>query len=61
METLDRTSEETEVCVKKEEMLELNISNHGNEVDTTAEVFSVKEEASDSKDFLCKSFHMSYV
>ncbi|KAB5576645.1 hypothetical protein PHYPO_G00200030 [Pangasianodon hypophthalmus] len=46
--------------VKKEETLELNIYNHGDDVDNTPEVISIKEENPDNKDYLyceiCKSF-----
>ncbi|XP_053469272.1 histone-lysine N-methyltransferase PRDM9-like [Ictalurus furcatus] len=52
--------EGTEVCVKKEEMLQLNIYNHGHAFNTMPEVLSIKEEESDTEDFLycevCKSF-----
>ncbi|KAF4086688.1 hypothetical protein AMELA_G00087250 [Ameiurus melas] len=54
------TSEASEVCVKKEETLELNIYNHGDDFNTTPEVISIKEEDADNKDSLycevCKSF-----
>ncbi|KAF5890770.1 histone-lysine N-methyltransferase PRDM9-like, partial [Clarias magur] len=44
-ETSDRgTSETSEVYVKKEETLELNISNHEDNLDNTPEVISIKEE-----------------
>ncbi|MCJ8732106.1 hypothetical protein PDJAM_G00207050 [Pangasius djambal] len=42
-------------CVKKEETLELNIYNHGDDADNTPEVISIKEEDPDSKDYLCKT------
>ncbi|XP_053351649.1 piggyBac transposable element-derived protein 4-like [Clarias gariepinus] len=46
--------------VKKEEMLELNICNHGGDLDTKSEDISIKEEDPDHKDQLyceiCKSF-----
>ncbi|XP_053089825.1 histone-lysine N-methyltransferase PRDM7 isoform X1 [Pangasianodon hypophthalmus] len=46
--------------VKKEETLELNIYNHGDDADNTPEVISIKEENPDNKDYLyceiCKSF-----
>ncbi|XP_053483803.1 histone-lysine N-methyltransferase PRDM9-like isoform X2 [Ictalurus furcatus] len=48
------------LCVKKEETLELNIYNHGDDFNTTPEVISIKEEDPDNKDSLycevCKSF-----
>ncbi|XP_047011779.1 histone-lysine N-methyltransferase PRDM9 isoform X1 [Ictalurus punctatus] len=61
METSDGgTSEVSEVCVKKEETLELNIYSHGDDFNTTPEVISIKEEDPDNKDSLycedCKSF-----
>ncbi|MCJ8732142.1 hypothetical protein PDJAM_G00207520 [Pangasius djambal] len=50
----------TEVCVKKEETLELNIYSHGEDFDNTPEVISIKEEEADSEDYLycevCKSY-----
>ncbi|XP_060787001.1 histone-lysine N-methyltransferase PRDM9-like isoform X2 [Neoarius graeffei] len=53
-------SEASEDCVKKEETLELNIYNHGNNLDNPPEVLSVKVEDPDNKDYLfcevCKSF-----
>lgn len=53
--TLDeRIPEASGICVKKEETLELNICNHGDDLDNTPELISIKEEAPDSKDFLCK-------
>ncbi|KAM9500271.1 uncharacterized protein Hap1MRO34_018358 isoform 1-T3 [Clarias gariepinus] len=54
------TSETSEVCVKKEEALELNISNYEDDLDNTPEVISIKEEDPDHKENLycelCKSF-----
>ncbi|KAF5891892.1 histone-lysine N-methyltransferase PRDM9-like, partial [Clarias magur] len=60
-ETSDgETSTWSEVCVKKEEMLELNICSHGDDLDTTPDIICVKEEDLDYKDQLyceiCKSF-----
>ncbi|XP_060785053.1 zinc finger protein ZFP2-like isoform X1 [Neoarius graeffei] len=60
METSDGgTADASEICVKKEEMLELNIYNHGDDLDNTPEVLSIKEEDPDNKDYLycevCKS------
>ncbi|XP_034160172.2 PR domain zinc finger protein 15 isoform X2 [Pangasianodon hypophthalmus] len=47
-------------CVKKEEMLELNVCNSGNDLNNIPEVSSIKEEETDDKDYLycevCKSF-----
>lgn len=51
--------EGTEVCVKKEEMLQLNIYNHGHAFNTMPEVLPIKEEESDTEDFLCKSPNLS--
>lgn len=48
------TSEASEVCVKKEETLELNIYSHGDDHDNLPELISIKEEDPDYKDFLCK-------
>ncbi|XP_060789181.1 zinc finger protein ZFP2-like isoform X1 [Neoarius graeffei] len=54
------TSEVSEVCVKKEETLELNIYNHGDDLDNPSDVLSLKGEDPDNKDYLycevCKSF-----
>lgn len=57
-ETLDGG---TEGSVKKEEILEPSISNHGNSLINTPEVkIPIKEEEADDKDFLCKtSTHFS--
>ncbi|KAF5892355.1 histone-lysine N-methyltransferase PRDM9-like, partial [Clarias magur] len=50
----------SEVHVKKEETLELNIYSHGDELDTTPDVICIKEEDPDNEDYLycevCKSF-----
>ncbi|KAK3522381.1 hypothetical protein QTP86_008915 [Hemibagrus guttatus] len=50
----------TEGIVKKEEILELSISNHGNDFNTPDDKISIKEEEADDKDFLyceaCQSF-----
>ncbi|MCI4378004.1 hypothetical protein PGIGA_G00210010 [Pangasianodon gigas] len=50
----------TEVCVKKEETLELNISNRGDNRRNRPDVISIKEEEADHEDNLycevCKSF-----
>lgn len=46
---------ETEGIVKKEETLELSISNHGNDFINTPTIISVKEEEADDKDSLCKT------
>ncbi|XP_060786972.1 uncharacterized protein LOC132892676 [Neoarius graeffei] len=50
----------SEVCVKKEETLELNITNHLDGLDNPAEVLSIKGEDPDTKDYLfceaCKAF-----
>ncbi|KAF5892348.1 kinetochore scaffold 1, partial [Clarias magur] len=49
----------SEVHVKKEETLELNIYSHGDELDTTPDVICIKEEDPDNEDYLycevCKS------
>ncbi|XP_047011781.2 zinc finger protein ZFP2 [Ictalurus punctatus] len=49
-----------QVCVKKEEMLELNICDSGNDLNNIPEVSSIKEDEADDKDFLycelCKSY-----
>ncbi|XP_060789255.1 histone-lysine N-methyltransferase PRDM9-like [Neoarius graeffei] len=54
------TSEVSEVCVKKEETLELNIYNHGDDLNISREALSIKGEDPDNKDYLycevCKSF-----
>ncbi|XP_060785079.1 uncharacterized protein LOC132891482 isoform X2 [Neoarius graeffei] len=53
-------SEVSYICVKEEEVLELNISNQRNDLNNPPEVLSIKEEEPDSKDYLycedCKSF-----
>ncbi|XP_060789185.1 zinc finger protein ZFP2-like isoform X1 [Neoarius graeffei] len=50
-ETSDgETAEASEVCVKKEETLELN--NHGDDLDNPPESLSIKEEEPDNKDYL---------
>ncbi|XP_060784444.1 zinc finger protein ZFP2-like isoform X1 [Neoarius graeffei] len=53
-------SEVSGVCVKKEETLELNICNYGDDLENPPEELSIKEEESDNKDYLycevCKSF-----
>ncbi|KAK3522609.1 hypothetical protein QTP86_027162 [Hemibagrus guttatus] len=50
----------TEGIVKKEEILELSSSNHGNDFNTPDDKISIKEEGADDKDFLyceaCQSF-----
>lgn len=46
---------ETEVCVKEEEALELNISNHRERHSDGPEVLSIKEEETDNEDCLCKT------
>ncbi|MCI4392305.1 hypothetical protein PGIGA_G00144440 [Pangasianodon gigas] len=46
---------ETKGIVKKEETLELSISNHGNDLNNTPEVISIKEEEADNKVYLCKT------
>lgn len=43
-----------EVWVKKEETLELNMYNHGDDFDNTPEVIAIKEEDADNEDYLCK-------
>lgn len=48
------TSETSEVCVKKE-TLELNVYNHEDDLESPAEVLSIKEEDPDCKDSLCKT------
>ncbi|XP_060760936.1 uncharacterized protein LOC132870934 [Neoarius graeffei] len=57
------TSEASEVCVKKEETLELNIYNHGDNLDNPLEGLSIKVEDPDNKDYLycevCKSFFLN--
>ncbi|KAF4087382.1 hypothetical protein AMELA_G00095080 [Ameiurus melas] len=49
-----------QICVKKEEMLMLNICNSGNDLNNIPEVTSIKAEEADNKDYLycevCKSF-----
>ncbi|KAF7709967.1 zinc finger protein 260-like isoform X2 [Silurus meridionalis] len=60
-ETSDEgTFKVSEACVKKEEMLELNIYSHEDDLDNTPEVISIKEEDPVHKDFLycdvCRSF-----
>ncbi|XP_060784448.1 histone-lysine N-methyltransferase PRDM9-like isoform X1 [Neoarius graeffei] len=53
-------SEVSGVCVKKEETLELNICNYGDDLENPPEELSIKEEDPDNKDYLycevCKSF-----
>lgn len=49
----------TEVCVKKEETLELNIFNHGERHSNGPEVLSIKEEETDNEDCLCKTLEIS--
>ncbi|XP_060756733.1 histone-lysine N-methyltransferase PRDM7-like isoform X2 [Neoarius graeffei] len=50
----------SKVRVKKEETLELNISNHGDDLDNPPERLSINMEDHDNKDYLycevCKSF-----
>ncbi|XP_060776261.1 histone-lysine N-methyltransferase PRDM9-like [Neoarius graeffei] len=50
----------TDVCVKKEETLELNIYSHGHDINNLPEVIAIKEEETDTEDSLycevCKSF-----
>ncbi|XP_060793225.1 histone-lysine N-methyltransferase PRDM9-like isoform X2 [Neoarius graeffei] len=52
-----------EVCVKKEETLDLNIYNHGDDFDNTPEVIAIKEEEADNEDYLycevCKSYYFN--
>lgn len=53
-----RTPGGTEVCVKKEEMLDPNLYNHkGN--DKNRPEISIKEEERDSEDYLCKTLGCS--
>ncbi|XP_060773360.1 histone-lysine N-methyltransferase PRDM9-like isoform X2 [Neoarius graeffei] len=53
-------AEPSEVFVKKEEMLELKICGHGDDLAKPPEALSIKEEEPDNKDYLycevCKSF-----
>ncbi|KAM9501528.1 uncharacterized protein Hap1MRO34_011841 isoform 1-T1 [Clarias gariepinus] len=55
-----KVSEVSEVCVIKEETMELTIYNHGDDLDTTPDVISIKEEDLDTNNNLyceiCKSF-----
>ncbi|XP_060789452.1 histone-lysine N-methyltransferase PRDM9-like isoform X3 [Neoarius graeffei] len=57
------TCKASEVCVKKEETLELNIFNHGDDLDNLPEDLSIKVEDPDKNDYLycevCKSFFFS--
>lgn len=46
---------QTEDNVKKEETLELSISDYGNGLSNTPEVISIIDEDADDKDFLCKT------
>ncbi|XP_060784381.1 zinc finger protein 79-like [Neoarius graeffei] len=46
------TSEVSGICVKKEETLEFNIYNHGNNFENPPEVLSIKEEDPDNQDYL---------
>ncbi|XP_060794676.1 histone-lysine N-methyltransferase PRDM9-like [Neoarius graeffei] len=50
----------TEVCVKKEETLDLNICNHEDNCKNRPEVMAIKEEETDNEDYLycevCKSY-----
>lgn len=48
----------TEVCVKKEETLDLNIYNHGDNHRHGPEV-TIKEEEADHEDYLCKMSGLS--
>ncbi|XP_060789183.1 histone-lysine N-methyltransferase PRDM9-like [Neoarius graeffei] len=56
----ETSAEASEVCVKKEETLELNICSHGDDLDNPPEGLSIKEEDANKKDYLycelCKSF-----
>ncbi|XP_060789448.1 histone-lysine N-methyltransferase PRDM9-like [Neoarius graeffei] len=57
------TCKASEVYVKKEETLELNIFNHGDDLDNPPEDLSIKVEDPDKNDYLycevCKSFFFS--
>lgn len=45
----------SEVCVKKEETLKLNICSDGGDFDNTTDLLSIKKGDPDNKDYLCKS------
>lgn len=48
------TSTVKEVCVMKEEILELNIYNHRDDLSNPPELLSIKKDDPD-KDYLCKT------
>ncbi|XP_053536610.1 histone-lysine N-methyltransferase PRDM9 isoform X2 [Ictalurus punctatus] len=56
----ENSDREAEVWVKKEETLELNMYNHGDDFDNTPEVIAIKEEDAANEDYLycevCKSY-----
>lgn len=55
MKTESSDGRPSEVCVKKEETLELNIWSDGGDYDSTPEVLPIKKGDPDNKDYLCKS------